>query len=68
MSDIYGEMPIPVGRTFEMLRCANPDCAGPAAERGGRPALIAELISTPFRIQCPRCKHINASSGRVLHG
>jgi len=66
MSDIYGEMPIPVGRTFEMLRCANPDCAGPAAERGGRPALIAELISTPFRIQCPRCKHINASSGFLL--
>ncbi len=64
--DLYGENPVPVGRTFEYVRCANPVCAGPAADRGGKPALIAELVSSPWRIQCWRCKHINASSGHLL--
>ncbi len=68
MNDVYGEFPNTTCRTFEMVRCANPTCAGPAAERGGKPALIAELVSSPWRIQCPRCKHINASSGRLLGG
>jgi len=49
------------GETREMVRCNNPECAGPAIERGGKPALIAELVTAPWRIQCWRCKHRNVS-------
>lgn len=64
--DPYGEKSRPVGRTFEMVRCVNPKCAGAAAARGGKSALIAELVSSPWRLKCWRCGHTNASSGHLL--
>jgi len=49
-----GAAPSTAGRTRE-LRCpALVDNHG-TKERCGR--LLAEQITAPFRIQCPRCKH-----------
>lgn len=60
MADAYGEDQ-PEPSTRRNVRCQNPGCAGPATGRGGRPALIAEIVTAPWRIQCWRCKYLNSS-------
>jgi hypothetical protein len=34
-----------------MVRCANPDCG----------KLLAEMVTAPWQIRCPRCKSDNRS-------
>jgi phage FluMu protein Com len=47
--DEYGDQPAPVDGVE--LRCAGQNCG----------ALLAELISPPYRIQCRRCRVVNSA-------
>ena len=56
MADAYSESRIPVTRrTLFRVRCL-----GEWDERDCY-RLLAELVSTPFRIRCPRCKRMNVA-------
>ena len=48
MGDIYGEGAAPLVReTLFRVRCV------------GCEKLLAEMVSTPYRLRCPRCKRLN---------
>jgi phage FluMu protein Com len=48
MGDAYGEGAAPLVReTLFHVRCVG--CA----------KLLAEMVSTPYRLRCPRCKRLN---------
>ena len=48
MGDAYGEGAAPLVReTLFRVRCV------------GCEKLLAEMVSTPYRLRCPRCKRLN---------
>jgi len=48
MGDVYGEGQRPLVReTLFHVRCV------------GCEKLLAEMVSTPYRLRCPRCKRLN---------
>lgn len=48
MGDAYGEGAAPLVReTLFRVRC------------NGCEKLLAEMVSTPYRLRCPRCKQLN---------
>ena len=48
MGDVYGEGAAPLVReTLFHVRCEECD------------KLLAEMVSTPYRLRCPRCKQLN---------
>ena len=56
MADAYSESRIPVTRrTLFHVRCLG-EFEGRECRR-----LLAELVSTPFRLRCSRCKRINVA-------
>lgn len=55
MSDAYSESRRPVIRqTLFHVRCVGCD------------KLLAEMVSTPYRLRCPRCKRMNTAPAQSV--
>ena len=66
MADPYSESRRPVTRrTLFHVRCVAPNAGDveefPELADRACDRLLAELVSTPFRLRCPRCKRMNVA-------